>query len=310
MTKSKNLVFFGTEEFSLHTLKKLVADGWKISLVVTKPDARKGRGRIMAPPAVKQFAIENNLPVVQPDNTKSLEEVTKAHHGSTGVLSAYGKILPESVLSSFPAGIINVHPSLLPSHRGASPIEQTILSGDKQAGVSIMKLAMKMDAGPVYVQKSVRLYGNETASELYDKLGELGAQLLCDNLSDIISGKLVARPQNESDVTYAPMLNKQDGQIDWNKSAEVIERQIRAYNVWPQSRTLLGEKEVIITDAYASNDKSANGEPGSVRTTMVKETGLSLIKITCGHGLLNIQSLKPVGKREMTAGEFLAGNRL
>jgi methionyl-tRNA formyltransferase len=222
-----------------------------------------------------------------------------SHKSKLAVLAAYGRIIPQTVLDQFPLGILNVHPSLLPAHRGPTPIEQTILDGVVKTGVSIMHLTAGMDEGPVYKQKTVHLKGRETKSELTKQLHQLGAEMIAEVLPAIAEGTLQPRNQSHPDrATYSHKLSKEDGVMDWHKSAEQLEREVRAFAGWPNSRTTLAGKDVIITEAAVV---SLDGEPGS---TIVE--GRRLI-VACKEGALEIIKLKPSGKNEMTGQAFLAG---
>ncbi len=301
MNKSKNLIFFGTEDFSAYALEALLAGGWDVVAVVTKPDSRSGRGRQFKSPAVLPVTQKHSIDVFQPESLKGFESTLKKYSCSVAVLSAYGKIIPSEILKLFELGIVNIHPSLLPKHRGASPIEQTILSGSKVAGVSLMKLVEEMDAGPVFSQVELNLNGRETATELYESLGKLGAKLLLEKLPSVTAGKLQATTQNHSLATYTPLIKKTDGIINWDDSASVIERQIRAYQRWPGSKTLLVNKPVTITQARLLGKSGKAGEVFTLGTEIgVYGKDMSII----------IEKLKPDGKREMTSQEFLAGNKL
>jgi methionyl-tRNA formyltransferase len=234
-------------------------------------------------------AVENAGFEIEKIVTGDLSQLGE-HSSKLAVLAAYGRIIPRSVLDQFPLGIINVHPSLLPEYRGSTPIEQAILDGKKTTGVSIMKLEAGMDTGPVYKQKTVHLTGNESKIELTEQLQRLGAELLVEVLPDIADGSLKPRSQPHPDrATYSRLLSKADGLIDWSKPADILAREIKAFLGWPQSRTTLGSVEVIITKAHVSD----------------VETELS---IRCGDGkFLSIDSLKPLGKKEMPTRAFLAG---
>jgi len=269
--------------------------------VVTKPDSPSGRGRKLQSPVIKQIAKKHSIDVFQPESLKGFGPTLEKYGCNVAVLSAYGKIIPLEILELFELGIINVHPSLLPLHRGASPIEQTILDGDKIAGISLMKLVEKMDAGPVFAQTQLQLIGNETALELYESLGKLGAQLLIEKLPLIINDNLTPINQNDGLATYAPMIKKTDGDIDWDNNAEVVERQIRAYLQWPGSKMTLNGNQITITKARLAGE---SGETGKIFSN-AGEFG-----IYCNDRSIIIERLKPAGKREMTASEFLAGHRV
>lgn len=293
------ILFFGTEEFSLVALRGLIDAGYEIAAVITKPDSQKGRGQKLVPPSVKQLAVEHNIPVWQPTKLADIADDIVALQPVAGVLVSYGKIIPGAVIDLFTPGIVNLHPSLLPRYRGPSPIESAILNGDDETGVSIMQLSAAMDAGPVYQQKVVQLSGAETQAELYETLGKDGTRLLLDVLPAIINGSLSPTPQDERQVTYCSLIKKTDGIIDWTEPAATIERKIRAYKAWPQSRTTVGQVELIISRATVS--ASEHGPAGSI-----KHDGRQLV-IYCGSGALHVESVKPLGKKEMPIQAFLAG---
>lgn len=230
--------------------------------------------------------------------TGKLSEL-RPHEARLAVLAAYGRIIPQSVLDQFPLGIINVHPSLLPLHRGPTPIEQAILEGVTKTGVSIMRLSAGMDEGPIYKQKSIHLTGNESKAELTRHLQQLGGKLLLEVLPFIADGSLKARAQPHPDrATYSHLLMKEDGVIDWNKPAKQIEREIRAFLGWPGSRATLFGKDVIVTQAHVSKESGTAGQ------TEVKEKEML---VYTSSGSLVIERLKPAGKNEMTAAEFIRG---
>lgn len=297
---SKRLVFFGTEEFSSFIFEALIYAGYEFAVLVTKPDTSKGRGKHLSPPAVKILAQTHSIPVLQPaDLEKSIQDIA-AYQCSCAVLAAYGKIIPKALLNSFPGGIVNVHPSLLPVYRGPSPIESAILNGDDKTGVSIMKLSETMDTGPIYAQQPYALQGNETRPELYKLLADQSAALLLKHLPKILAGNLTPTPQDEAMVTYTSLIKKSDGIIDWHQTAEQIERQIRAYLSWPGSRTQIFDQEVIIEQARVD---TTDLEPGQ---TIIKH---SKIFIGAGKHSLEIEKLRPSGRNSMSGADFLKGLR-
>lgn len=231
----------------------------------------------------------------------------RPHEAQIAVLAAYGRIIPQRVLDEFPLGIINIHPSLLPEYRGPTPIEQAILDGVEKTGVSIMHLTAGMDEGPVYKQKTLHLAGTETKGALTEQLQRLGAEMLQEILGDIVSGVLKPKSQPHPDrATYTSKITKADSLIDWHKSADRLEREIRAYEYWPQSRTTLGSVDVIVTAANAlfhGNDLS----PGTIK--VVSEGKSKALFVGTADGNLQIERLKPVGKKEMPIAAFLAGYR-
>ena len=252
MNMSKTVVFFGTEDFSLYSLRALVSAGFDIAAVVTKPDTKRGRKGTLTKPAVKLFAEEHGIPVWQPTKLSDIEPSIKALGMPVGVLVSYGKIIPQAIIDLFTPGIINVHPSLLPLYRGPSPIESAILHRDTKTGVSIMKLEKEMDAGPLYFQVPYALDQTETRPELYQTLGELGANILVQKLPKILDGTLTLTPQNDKDATYCKLLTKDDSFIDpLSTTPGNAEAKIRAYLGFPRTRMILFGHNVIVTKAHA-----------------------------------------------------------
>lgn len=288
------IIFFGTEEYSLITLRTLVEAGYEIAAVVTKPDSAKGRGHKVVFPAVKTYAIEQGIPVWQPNKVSDIIDDIKILEKPIGILVAYGRIIPKSVIDLFEPGIINVHPSLLPLYRGPSPVEATILNRDRKTGVTIMQLDREMDAGPIYTQVPYALDFTETKPELYDTLFTIGSNLLVQKLPEILNGTLTPTPQDHDEATYCPLLTKADGYLDLSVlTPGEAEAKVRAYAGFPRTRVRVGDYEVIVTKAHG---------------VMTKETPLDL---ECANGaFLSIDELiAPSGKR-MTGAEFIRGYRL
>lgn len=303
MSTTKRLVFFGTDEFSLPCLQALISGGYQVLAIVTKPDSPKNRGLHLNSPPIKDMAVKSNIKVLQPDNLAEITPELKNFEAHAGILVSYGKLIPQSVIDIFPDGIINVHPSLLPIYRGPSPIESAILNGDKETGVSLMRLTAGMDEGPVYAQQAIKLDGTETKIQLYEKLSRIGADMLLQYLPDILSGALKPVSQNNQNATYSQLIKKADGIIDWHKPATTIIREIRAYAGWPQSRTTIMGKEVIITKAHSVPSKPESIKPGLIETL----ADIGLLMIYASDGYICVDKLKPAGKSEMTATEFLRG---
>lgn len=260
---SKTIVFFGTDEFSAASLRELIAQGFSVGAVVTKPDSRKGRGRELAKPIVKEIAEANNIPVWQPLDVRAIAEHVerleeKTGEAPLGVLVSYGKIIPQSIINLFKPGIINVHPSLLPLYRGPSPIESAILNGDTQTGVTIMQLSAAMDAGPIYTQLTLPLIDVETAPDLEVQLAEIGAQQLTSVLPAIIDGTAQLRPQDDTKATYCQLLTKEDSSLDTEKlTAEQAERHVRAYLAFPKTKATIAGHSVVITKAHVTNSHNS-----------------------------------------------------
>lgn len=291
LAKSHPIIFFGTEDYSLGTLEDLVEHNFNIVAVVTKPDSKRGRGMKLTAPPVKTFALEHDIPVWQPDKLRDIENQIRELQPVAGVLVAYGKIIPQSIIDLFTPGIINLHPSLLPRWRGPSPIEAAISNQDTETGVSIMKLDARMDGGPVYTQKSIKLNGTETRGELYDKLFAIGNENLVVDLPEILSGRLEPEPQDENKVTYCKMLSKQDSLIDPSQiTAYEAEARVRAHLDFPRTKIKLGEHELIITKTHVTDSA---------------ESPLS-VKFQDGKFLNIDQLIAPSGKT-MSAEEFVRG---
>lgn len=301
MASPAKLAFFGTDHFSDITLKALIAAGNTISFVITKPDAPVGRKRILTAPAVKITAESYNIRVLQPERALELVD-TLQDQCEAAIVVSYGKILPEAILDLFPRGVINLHASLLPKYRGASPIEAALLNSDSTTGVSIMKLDPGMDTGPVYTEAQYEISPDDNQASLYDKLATIGADILIRDLDAILGGSLKAYPQDESNATKVGMIKKADGKIDWSKSAQDIVNQIRAYSTWPGSKATIAGEEVIVTLASLSDQ---SGQAG--RSYKTEDAQLA---VYCGQGSIIINRLKPAGKREMSGKEFLAGHQL
>jgi methionyl-tRNA formyltransferase len=291
MNTSPTIIFFGTEDFSLTALTGLIKAGYNIAAVVTKPDSKKGRGQILTPPSVKVLAQRYDIPVWQPARLTDLTEDIQALQPVTGVLVSYGKIIPQSIISLFTPGIINVHPSLLPMYRGPSPIESAILHGDSQTGVSIMQLAAAMDAGPVYTAKVHPLTGLETRPALYHSLAVIGTNLLLETLPAIVTGSLQPVPQNDAQASYCKLLQKSDSFLDYSHiTAEAAERHVRAHLDFPKTKVQFGDHTLIITKAHVASESKTP------------------LDIQCQDGaFLIIDELIAPSGRHMNAEAFLRG---
>jgi methionyl-tRNA formyltransferase len=303
--KSEPIVFFGNERIATGVrteaplLRALCEAGYNIVAVVSHYEA--GKSRNVRSLEVAQVAEEFGIPVLLPGRPKDILDELQGFGAVAGVLVAYGKIIPQSVIDIFPRGIINIHPSLLPKHRGPIPLESVILQDESVTGVSIMALAKEMDAGPVYAQSECKLTGTETKQELADNLMEVGRAMLLEVLPGILEGAIVALPQNDSVATYDNLITKEAGVLDFTKPADVLEREIRAFAEWPKSRTTLGQMEVVVTAAHVLPD--AASEPGK----LIIDSAAKTLAIGCSEGTLAIDKLKPAGKGEMNIAGFLTG---
>ncbi len=296
------LIFFGTDAFSVPSFIRLLTEHWNVVALVTRPDAPAGRGRKETMPAVKRLALAKDIPVFQPERIRDLAGELTALEPTAGIVVAYGQIIPRTVIDLFPKGLINVHASLLPSHRGAVPIEAAILAGDTATGVTLMRLDPGLDTGPAFDVAKLQLGGTETRLDLYEWLAELGADLLAAKLPAILDGNLVPIPQNNSHATHSKRLTKADGEIHWGKPAAELEREVRAYLGWPGSRTTIAGTPVTITAAHTS--------PHNGKASIPYRTPSGELAVYTTDGSLIIDHLIPAGKREMTGPAFLAGHPL
>ena len=288
------IIFFGTEDFSANSLVALINSGYNISAVITKPDQPKGRGHKISEPLVKTIATKHDIPVWQPSRLSEITEDIIKLQPVAGVLVSYGKIIPQNIINLFTPGIINVHPSLLPRYRGPSPIESAILNQDHETGVTIMQLSAEMDAGPIYIQQSINLDGTETKPTLYNKLSEIGNNLLTSNLPKMLDNTLTPIPQDDNLATYCSLLTKQDSCLDPTKlTASEAEARVRAFLDYPRTKITLGDTDTIITMAHTSNFATSK---------------LS-IKFKDDNYLVIDELIAPSGKK-MTADAYLRGHKL
>jgi methionyl-tRNA formyltransferase len=305
MTKTSSpVVFFGNERLAtgVHTeaptLRRLIAAGYIVAAVITNYEA--GASRNVRDLEVAAVAAEHHIPVIINQKPGDIIDQLQSFGAVAGVLVAYGQIVPQKVIDLFPRGIVNIHPSLLPLHRGPTPIESAILQGETQTGVSLMRLSKAMDAGPVYGQQTVALDGTESKASLTSHLLDIGGEMLMQLLPAILDGTAPATPQEDSQATYDERITKPDGLIDWQKPAERLEREIRAYADWPKSRTTFNNLDVTITAAHVVD---LAGKPGTL--TIDKKQ----LVVHCGDQALAIDRLVPAGKKEMPIEAFLAGYR-
>ncbi len=297
------VVFMGTPAFAVPALRVLWEDGYEIAAVVTQPDRPAGRSREPIPSPVKEFALAHGLPVWQPETLRPPEAVAHLQElaPDVGVVAAYGEILRRNVLAIPPRGFLNLHASLLPRHRGATPVSAAILAGDKETGVTLMLMDPGMDTGPIVGQESVPLSGKERTGELLLCLADTGAHLLRQLLPDWLAGKIEPRPQ-EGEPTYSSMLRREDGQIDWSRPAVYIERMTRSYDPWPGAYTSLHGRRLHIWEATMLPVQLSQ-EPGTI---VVR--GKEVLVVT-GAGALRLEQVQIEGKRRVSAGEFLQGQR-
>ncbi len=279
-------------------------DRYEIAGVVTQPDREAGRGRQLRTPAVKAFAQQHGLPVLQPTTLRQPEVVRELAdlRPDVIVVAAYGKILPAAVLSLPEYRCINVHASLLPRHRGAAPIPAAILAGDAQVGVTIMIVTEEVDSGPILSQAGVDIAEDDTTGSLTEKLGLLGGILLAQTLPRWLAGEVAPKPQGASPTPYARQLRREDGHIDWREPAEMIGRRCRAFYPWPGAFARWGQKQIKVLRA-----RPQSGESGEAPGTVI-QTGAH-VAVATGGGLLILEELQLAGKRPLPALEFVRGQR-
>ena len=312
------LVFMGTPEFAVPSLQRLVVDGYHISAVYTQPDRPAGRGRRLTPPPVKVAALGLGLAVRQPPNLRSQEAVAElaALKPEVIVVCAFGQILRPPVLDIPPRGVINVHPSLLPRWRGASPIPAAILAGDRETGVTIILMDAGMDSGPVLSQIPEAISDDDSTASLLARLAEAAAELVAETLPRWLSGEIEPAPQNDSQATTCPLLRKEDGAIDWRLSATDIWRRVRAYNPWPGAYTNLDGKLLHIWRAWPL-DVESHADAGAVveldpqwRAQMRTDTEAGAgFAVKTGGGILVPIEVQRSGRRTLSAQEFQRGMR-
>ena len=294
----------GTPDIAATCLKKILADGFEVVGVYTQPDRPKGRGMKMVASPVKELALANDIPVFQPENFRADEDVEALRDLKPDVCAvvAYGRILPQRVLDIPTKGCVNIHASLLPQYRGSAPYQWAVLDGLKETGVTAQHMALQMDAGDVIDVAKTPIGENETAGELLDRLAVLGADLLSRTLRSFEKGKVSRTPQNEADVSFAPMLDKSMCPIDWNRPAQQVHNQVRGLHPWPVATMELKGQKFKVHAAVVVDGK---GEPGEILG--LTKTGLV---IACGEGAVEIRSLQAEGGKRMAAPDYFRGHPL
>ena len=300
------IIYFATPEYACIPLNGLIEAGHEVALIVTTPDKPKGRGNKMQQTPVAIRGEELGIPVLKPqrlrDNTEVFEAL-RAVNADFIVVYSYGKILPEEVLTAAKFGCVNVHASLLPKYRGAAPIQRAIMDNEPETGITIMKMEKGLDTGDMYAKAAVEI-GRKTAADLYVELSNAGMKLLIDNLPKIASGEITAEKQDDSMSSYAEMVFKDEGEIDWTKDAQSIDCLVRAFNDFPVAWTKLGDTVLKIYEVEPSDDNSGKA-PGSVLSA--DKNGLF---VACGKGSINIKVLQAPGKKLMDSKSFLLGNKI
>ena len=299
------IIFMGTPDFAVGTLRSLAEAGHEITLVVSQPDKPKGRGHVMVPTPVKVVAEELGIPVFQPVKIREAKDVLEKTEADVCVVAAFGQIIPASILHMKKYGCINVHASLLPKYRGAAPIQWAVIDGEKESGVTIMQMDEGLDTGDMLAKAIVPLDEKETGGSLFDKLSEAGGRLCVETLAKLEKGEITPEKQGESPTAYASMLDKKMGNIDWNKSAVVIERLVRGLNPWPSAYTHLDGKTLKIWACDVLPQSASKGESGEIL-----EVTKDAIHVQTGDGILVLREIQLAGKARMDAGAFLRGYKV
>lgn len=299
------IVFMGTPEFALPTFQGLLEAGVNLCGVFTQPDRPRGRGKVLAPPPVKELALKFKLPVFQPEKLRDPEAVEQLRilKPDLIVVVAYGQILPKSVLEIPRYGCINVHASLLPRYRGAAPINKAIVDGEQVAGVTTMLMDVGLDTGDMLIKRATEIGDEETAGELHNRLALLGREAMEETLRRLCDGTLRPEPQDDAESSYAPMMKKEDGRIDWNRSATVIHNLVRGLTPWPGAFTLWDGQMLKLGRTLAEEGPAA--EPGTVLSADADG-----VCIACGEGVLRVRELQLAGKKKLPASDFLRGASL
>ena len=297
----------GTPNAAVAAFERILQDGHEVVAVWTQPDKPAGRGNKLTASPVKEFAVQNDLPVYQPTKIKTAEslELFQSHNADVVVVVAYGRILPETFLQAFPKGAINVHFSQLPKYRGAAPVNWSIVNGEEKTGVTTMKMDAGLDTGGILLQREIEIGREENAIELMRKLSYLGADLLSETLA--MFDELTAQPQNDADATFAPIMKKEDGLIDWTKTAREISNQVRGFQPFPTSFTKFQDKKLTVWKTeIMENGKWKMENVGEILSANVDE-----LVVSCGNdSALIIQELQLEGKRRMSARDFLNGVKI
>ena len=298
-------VFMGTPDFAAVQLAALINAGHDVCYAVCQPDKAKGRGKKVTYPPVKEMALEKGIKVLQPEKVREEEFMDKLREADPDIIvvAAYGKLLPKEILDMPKYGCINVHASLLPKFRGSAPIQHAIMEGEEETGVTIMQMAEGMDTGDMLSKVSTPV-DHKNCEQLHDELARLGADLLTETIEKIENGSIVPEKQDDSKATFAPMISKKDGLIDFSATADSIERKIRAFYPWPGTYTYLDEKMFKIWQAESLEESSAQ-EPGTVISA--DRDG---IRVSTGSGQLLLKEVQSPGKKRMKCEDWLIGNSI
>jgi methionyl-tRNA formyltransferase len=294
------ILFIGTGEIGVSTLRALLKSEHEVVGVVTQPDKPVGRDQRIEPPPIKRAVVETTMSILQPARIKAAVEEIRAVQPNVIVVMAYGQILPREILEIPKIACLNLHASLLPRWRGAAPIQAAIAAGDAETGMTVMYMDEGLDTGDVLLQRKIDIRPDDTGGSLHDRLGEIAPEALLEALRMLESGTAPRVPQDKSRATLAPKLEREDGRIDWNEPAEVIERKIRAFNPWPGAFTRMSGRNLKI---FSATVVDLNGKPGTILRSENE------IVIAAFEGALSLGEVQLEGKQRMSAGDFARGQR-
>lgn len=299
------IVFAGTPDFAATALKALLEAGYNLVGVYSQPDRPAGRGRKLMPSPVKQVALDAGIPVFQPVSLKpeDAQQELAALKPDVMIVAAYGLILPKAVLDIPTHGCLNIHASLLPRWRGAAPIQRAIAAGDAETGITIMQMDEGLDTGDMLLKTSTPIHADDTGGSLHDRLAGMGGKAIVEALVQLANSELAPEPQNDADANYAHKLSKEEGHIDWSRSAIEIERLIRAFNPWPGTFTDLGEQRIRLHQASAL-DQSSDKLPGTVISR--EREG---VEVACGTGTLKVTSVQLPGSKAQSITDLINGGK-
>jgi methionyl-tRNA formyltransferase len=301
------IVYFGTPAFAVPALEVLLSSRHPVVTVVSQPDRPKGRGQQLHPTPTHEVADANGIPVLQPARIRdeAFLDSLRALSPDLGVVAAFGRILPDSLLAIPRLGLINVHASILPRYRGAAPVQRAVLAGDTETGVTIMRVISELDAGPTFAVARVPIAPDATSGDVEADVARAGAAILLDVVEELAAGRAVETPQDASQATYAPKVTKDEGVVAWTRTASAIHDQIRGLQPWPLASSRLGGARYVLRKSTVV-DNFTDREPG-----VLTEAHGDVLSVACGEGtVLRLLEIQPEGRRPMSSREFLAGRRL
>jgi methionyl-tRNA formyltransferase len=302
MQGKERIVFMGTPDFAVPSLRMLLEEGYEVAAVFTQPDKPKGRSGKLQPPPVKELALQHGLPVYQPERIKDPESARlfQSIGCDLAVVVAFGQILSKENLQTPRLGCVNVHGSLLPKYRGSAPVQWAVIDGQKVSGVTTMLMGEGVDTGDMLLQRELEIGPEETAGELFDRIAVLGAQTLKETLPLLLAGKIIPQPQQESQATHCVMLNKEHGHIDFSQDAQQVHNLVRGVNPWPGAFALLGGETLKIWRTRPCEGMGRSGE-------ILQADGKNGLKIACGKGAVEVLELQAAGGKRMEAAAYLRG---